>query len=532
MASDREEVEWQFDAPDLSAVATWLRQHGLEDNWRLHEAEPQEITDTYLDTLDWHFFRAGYVLRTRCVAGQPTEITLKSFGTREAGLRSRREISATLTEPAGDPSTWLTRAPGRVGQYVKAILGRDKQPIQPLFSVYTRRMRFSLRAGQSDLAEIALDKISVTQSNCAGSAALARVEVELLTDSAAEDVSRFVSRMRAACSLRPATRSKFELGLRAQGLKPIFNPDLGTPAMAAQVGKDETSATLAFAVLREHFARLLTLEPALRLGEDPKAIHRARVAIRRLRSALSLFRAHLPADAQRYKEALRWIAGLLGEVRDLDVQREQLLAWQSSCAFPWAEDLAPVHTWLARQRARAQASLLRGLKTTRYQHFASAFSRFLREGETAAGEAGHAPVRQALPRLIRKRHAKLRKLGDALTLNAPPEDYHALRIRCKRLRYALDMVAHLFGHRARTYLARCAALQDLLGELQDAHVVACRARAWATGAKPALPPTAIFALGALAHYHTQRIDALRAQFPARYQGIKARRLLHSALTKR
>ncbi len=531
MASDKEEVEWQFDAPDLGAVATWLHQHGAEGDWQMRAAEAQEITDTYFDTPDWHFFRAGYVLRMRCVPGQLAEITLKSFGAREAGLRSRREISAALAEPASDPSTWPMRAPDPVGQYIKAVLGRGRQPIQPLFSARTRRTRFVLRAGQSDLAEIALDETSIERSKCAGAVVLARVEVELLTSSAAEDVSRFVAQMRAACGLRPATRSKFELGLRAQGLKPTFDPKLGTPAVATQVGADETVATLAFAVLREHFARLLTIEPALRLGEDPEAIHRARVAIRRLRSALSLFRAHLPADAQRYKEELRWVAGLLGEVRDLDVQREQLLAWQATRAFPWAEDLAPVHAWLARQRARAYAALLRGLNTTRYRRFADAFARFLREGESVVAEAGQVPIRQALPRLIRKRHAKLRKLGDALTLDAPPEDYHALRIQCKRLRYALDTGGHLFGRRTQAYLARCAALQELLGEIQDAHVAAHHARAWATSARPALPPTAVFALGALAYHHTQRIDALRTQFPELYRGIKARRFLQSALTK-
>jgi triphosphatase len=531
MASDREEVEWQFDAPDLGAVATWLHRHGAEGDWQVRAAEAQEITDTYFDTPDWHFFRAGYVLRMRCVPGQPAEITLKSFGTRKAGLRSRREISAVLTEPAGDPSTWPARAPSYVGQYIKAVLGLDKQPIQPLFSTHTRRTRFLLHAGQSDLAEIALDGTKIERSRCDGAVALARVEVELLNSSAFEGVSRFVAQMRAACGLRPATRSKFELGLRAQGLKPTFKPNLGTPAVVTQVRGDETVATLAFAVLREHFACLLALEPALRLGEEPEAINRARVAIRRLRSALSLFRAYLPADAQRYKEELRWVAGLMGAVRDLDVQREQLLAWQDSCAFPWAEDLAPVHAWLARQRARAHAALLRGLNTTRYRRFSSAFARFLREGESVVAEASQVSIRQALPKLIRKRHAKLRKRGDAITLDAPLEDYHALRIQCKRLRYALETVTHLFGRKTRTYLSRCAALQELLGEIQDAHVAAHHARARAASARQALPPTAVFALGAIAYHHIQRIDALRARFPELYRRIKARRLLQSALTK-
>jgi inorganic triphosphatase YgiF len=59
MASDKQEIEWQFDAPDLSVVATWLRRRSAEDGWQVHEEGTQEITDSYFDTPEWHLFRAG-----------------------------------------------------------------------------------------------------------------------------------------------------------------------------------------------------------------------------------------------------------------------------------------------------------------------------------------------------------------------------------------------------------------------------------------------------------------------------------------
>jgi triphosphatase len=532
MASDKQEIEWQFDAPDLSVVATWLRRRSAEDGWQVHEEGTREITDSYFDTPEWHLFRAGYVLRVRSSPRCPTEVTLKSFGVRQAGLRSRREISESLTDAAGDHAVSVRQVTGPVKQHIRTIVGQGQWPGQKLFSAHTRRVSFALCAGQVRLAEIALDATSIHGADRSEPAtALARVEVEALSPQTTEDVARFVAQMRAACDLRPATRSKFELGLRAQGIKPSFAPNLGKPAKPAKVGEDEAIATLAFAVLREHFDRWLTVEPAVRLGEDAEAIHRGRVAIRRLRSALSLFRAYLPAEAQQYREEWAWVADLLGAVRDLDVQREQLLGWQASRAFPWADDLAAAVEWIARQRAKAQAALLRGLNSVRYQRFALAFTRFLRAGEAKTNEDGSAPVRQALPKLIRKRHAKLRRLGDTLGPHSSLEDYHALRIRCKRLRYALEAGEHLFGHKVRAYLSRCIALQDLLGEIQDARVAARQARDWAISARPSLPPATVFALGAFAHHYIQRVDALLDRFPERYRSIKAWKSLHSAMTE-
>jgi len=191
-----------------------------------------------------------------------------------------------------------------------------------------------------------------------------------------------------------------------------------------------------------------------------------------------------------------------------------------------------VAEWLVRQRAKAQAALLRGLNSARYRRLVSAFARFLRAGEAATGESGHTPIRQALPELIRKRHAKLRKLGDTLRRDSPLEDYHELRIRCKRLRYALEAAEHLFHHhQIRAYLSRCVALQDLLGEIQDAHVAARQMRDWAIGARPPLLPASVFALGALAHHHTQKVDALLARFPDLYQGVRAWKPLRKVITE-
>ncbi len=83
---------------------------------------------------------------------------------------------------------------------------------------------------------------------------------------------------------------------------------------------------LAFAVLRRQLAVLRDKEPGTRLGEDVEELHDMRVATRRLRAALALFAGVLPVRAQTFRQELGWLAGVLGAVRDLDVQLEGLAA--------------------------------------------------------------------------------------------------------------------------------------------------------------------------------------------------------------
>src|SRR5690606_24114464 len=66
--------------------------------------------------------------------------------------------------------------------------------------------------------------------------------------------------------------------------------------------------------------RQYRLNEALIRRQNPEALHQARVALRRLRSAFSIFAPLLDDDAfTRLRDEIRWLAGALGEARDLDV---------------------------------------------------------------------------------------------------------------------------------------------------------------------------------------------------------------------
>ena len=92
--TDHQEVEWQFDANDLSTIEQWLLARPSDSGVTVSPSSTDHLTDTYYDTDDWRCHRVGFALRVR-QHGDEIEATLKAFKsqTKIAGLRSRREIT-------------------------------------------------------------------------------------------------------------------------------------------------------------------------------------------------------------------------------------------------------------------------------------------------------------------------------------------------------------------------------------------------------------------------------------------------------
>lgn len=531
MAENQQEIEWQFDVQDLGRVEAWLRVRAAAGDLQFHFGVPEEQADSYYDTADWRFFRANYALRVRQLTDARNEATLKSFGTQKDGLRQRHEINEPLNAHARtrDPAKALAVATGLVGVRVRAVLG--KHPLRRLFDARTQRRRVVVRREGARLAEIALDNLSIAADRRRAPVRIHRVEVELLHEGMTEIDSRpsfdvaaaFVKEMREACNLRPATTSKFELGLHAQNLQPAFAVDLGQPDDAEHLGDQPTIEELAFAVMRGHFAQFLSREPGVRLGEEAEEVHRMRVATRRLRAAMSLFRDYLPPEAQRLRGELGWVARLLGGVRDLDVQLERLETWRTGEEALEPTALRNLEGLLNHQREQARSKLLDGLNSARYDRFVADYIELLLAGSSdASADVAANPARHEMPRLILRRYVKMREDGDAIDDDAPPTDYHELRIQCKRLRYALEFASTLYPKATRAFLPRLVELQDLLGAHQDAYVAIEEMRDLSLVRQPELPTQTIFMLGELSQRYAHQAEELREQFPKAYRRIKGK----------
>ncbi|BBL80761.1 hypothetical protein RxyAA322_26150 [Rubrobacter xylanophilus] len=482
---DRREVEWQLEAPDLGRLAARLE--ALVAEGMLLPPRRRRITDLYLDTADWSLYRAGYALRLRS-AGRGAEATMKSLAARGGdGLRERREIS----EPLLKPDARLLEGSGPVGRRVRALAGRRELGV--LFRVETDRTSYAFLLAGRKAATVELDSCEI-RAGTGGRRLLRRVEVETEPGVPAGELEDFVRELRETCGLSPAALSKYEAGLRAAGLSPPGPPELGPEG----TGHSPVLGELAFAVMRSQMRRFLAHEPGTRLGDDPEELHDMRVACRRLRTALRVFRKALPGSAARFRGELGWIGGVLGEVRDLDV----LLAQEGELPDG-------LRRALEREREEARDRMLQALDSRRYWCFVEEFAGFLRRGDRGHTPGADRPVLEAAPELVVGEHRRVREAGARIGPNSPAEDYHRLRRRLRRLRYTLEFFSGFYGAAAPEYISTLKNLQDLLGEHQDAAVAAATLRHLAREGRTAVAE-------GLARACEERARELRGLLPGRY----------------
>ncbi|MDJ0390503.1 CHAD domain-containing protein [Roseomonas sp. E05] len=237
-------------------------------------------------------------------------------------------------------------------------------------------------------------------------------------------------------------------------------PDLG----AAEAAED--ALALAIAHLTDV---LLAHAPAARPESGPEAVHQLRVAARRLRSCLRLFRPALDGPALRVLDALlRDFARALGEAREWDVFLGELGAELAAALGPdrrWEQLLRAAEA--RRQAAYAQLRAMLDGPAFRALVWQAVRTAALRTWDLPEGTEAAPPLRGLAAELLTRRHRKLLKEGRNLE-SLSDEARHELRLKAKRLRYAAELFAPLWpGKPARRFLKRIAALQQALGLAND-----------------------------------------------------------------
>ena len=528
------EFEWQFEVDDHAAAERAVRALAEDLGLALAPSGDRRLLDQYLETADWAFHRAGYALRVRSRDGA-AEATLKALVDQSDGPRIRREVSESLV---GADRLALLTAAGPVTSRVRAVAG--PRELRRLFTLRTHRRTFELRAapaaGDPDargpvLAELAFDETAVDPNGGGGGGAatsLRRLELELASGAALEAVEPLAAALARTPGLARASISKFGVGLAAAGLAPEAAPDLGP----TDVDRSSRIGEVAYAAVRRQLAAYLANEPGTRLGDDIEALHDMRVASRRLRTALAVFGDALPRDLLALGDELGWVADALGEVRDLDVQLEWLRPLANgAAATPGGSPLLPVLELLEQHRDAARVRMLAALDSARHAILVDALTAKLRAGiGTPATAEGAAPALHAAPRLLRRRWKGLRRRADRLSARSPDADYHAARIRAKRLRYASEFVAELYGKPARRVVDALKRTQDELGRRQDATITIERLERLV--AERSLPPAAVFAMGELAERERDAMRSINSAFPATYRRLRRRwRALDEALER-
>lgn len=213
---------------------------------------------------------------------------------------------------------------------------------------------------------------------------------------------------------------------------------------------------------------------AFRAQEAPETIHQMRVALRRLRAAIGLFRDALSGPAlEAARERAKTIAGVLGAARDWDVFREMLDDGPRAAMVEDAS-LSALLDAVELRRARSYRGARETLDAPPTLQFVAEFraAMELRDWTPAPGarEEGSAPAfaQEALTRLRKRVLKRSRGLADL-----SPEARHEARIALKKARYGAEFFQSLFAHRgaARKFSRALAELQDGLGAFNDMETV-------------------------------------------------------------
>lgn len=422
------DVEADFALPDLEVRSP--------DAGRAEPTTTRQET-TYVDTGDKDLHRLGLRLSRRSGDQRPGWAleAPRSDLSLESGARSR------------------TVPPGLADVLFGVRRGHELQPVLTATrTLTTYRVAAGADAAAVELVDTRLDAATMgIESTIAGWRTL-----EIFGDeSNAEVAAALAERLRTAGAVE-SSASHID-ALLSLGAVTKRRPD------------SQLLGGLVQAYLDEQIEAITWGDLGLRHGQP--VVHPTRVAIRRLRSTLRVFRGLIEVDQAATLDAeLRWIAVLLGEVRDAEVLSARL---QSQLVELPAEDvLGPVSshlvTALATQRSAGLKRARQAMNEDRYLQLLETLHGWRRAAPMAA-EASEPAVAAAayLTGARRKLDARIEtaRVGDAVAV-------HRARKAAKRLRYAGELAEPAVGKKATKAVRRATKLQTMLGRYTDADVTA------------------------------------------------------------
>jgi len=442
------------------------------------KASRQTLHNIYYDTPDDALHHQRMALRLRRVgdAARPQWLqTLKVGGNGDSALSRRGEwedtvSGAVLSADLLQATPWPELDPD----------GALFQALEPRFTTDFQRTRWTVRQRNGSAVEVALDVGRIVVGS--QTAAICELELELLAGDASA-LFHVAHRIARGIAVLPLGISKAERGYalarnalqqprRAQ--PPALAPDTPVPVAAAHL-------------LREMFGQFTHNLVSLEHCDDPELVHQARVAWRRLRSGLKLFRKTAWVQTIPGWQDLRPLLHALGGLRDLDVANLETLPMLAN-AYAAGDGTRQAH-WRAMQESLVQAADQQRQLVRAALHDPVTGANLLALTEWLEGglldDCVEEPIRgrkTTLRRWAQRRVARLREqLKRSLKDVDHPESAHRARILSKRLRYGIEALRPLLPkRRAHRWYQQAVRVQAEMGaerDLRQALEIAARLQA-------------------------------------------------------
>ena len=421
-------------------------------------ARTRKIVSVYFDTGKFKLRKSGFTLRVRAEKRRRLQ-TVKQEGERAAVL-ARNEWEQPISGP--EPDLKAARKTALKPVLTKKVARR----LKPVFETSVRRTVYPFRNGETEI-ELSVDEGEVAAGR--RSAPLCEMELELKRGSTA-DMFALAQSLADALPVQLSVRTKSDRGFQ------LIGGEEPVKSLPVPLTPDTTSQMALQAIARACLHQILANRPLIR-ADKPEGLHQTRVAVRRLRAALSLL-APMLVDTQSHelKSELRWLSGELGRARELDV-------FLNSVAKPLADDqrekpgAASLLKDVRRQRLAAYGRVHTAIGSLRFRQLMLKVAAWIEIGDwTRNSDAPvHALRQQKIVKTaineLERRRKKIVKRGRRLgTLSN--ERRHQMRIQAKKVRYASEFFAQAFPgkkaeRRRMDFIAALEKLQDALGELND-----------------------------------------------------------------
>jgi inorganic triphosphatase YgiF len=413
----------------------------------------------YFDTDKQKLRKHGLLLRVRH-SGNRFVQTIKATG--NSGLLERDEWETAIADEQPDLS--LAR-----GTALEALLnGKLKRQLRPVFETRVRRAVYPLANGARAIA-LAIDRGKIDTGS--KSVPLCEIELELERGNPAAlfEVARELVR---ALPAQLALKSKSERGYQ------LIEGEQNSAVKAAPINLAAGLSTReGFQVIgRACLKQVIDNRPALIAG-DPEGVHQMRVGLRRLRAAISLFRALLhDTQSAAIKSELKWLTGELGPARELEVLVQRVVEPVQNRHPHW-QGFSVLLGELTKRREMALTQAQNVVTSARFRTLTLDTDAWLEIGDWTGPkddllrERGDIPVEIFAADQLALRFRKVRKRGNLLK-ELSAQERHKLRIQVKKLRYAVEFFGSLFSSqrsekRREKFLGTLERLQDGLGELND-----------------------------------------------------------------
>ena len=456
------EIELKLEVPE-HALARLTRSRLLQKAQRATQ-RPTYLVSVYYDTDTRKLRKHGLTLRVRRIGRRYVQ-TIKRESDASSALMDRCEWEHHIAGRKPD----LALA-GDTG--LESILSKKLQArLKPLFETRVRRMVYPIRGRNSEI-ELTIDKGTIAAGR--RSSPICEVELELKRGDAAE-LFKVARKLAQQVPAQLTVISKPERGYAL-----IVGKKASAVGAAAVAISPDASCQTAFQIsARACLHQIVANQNPTRTG-DPEGVHQARVGLRRLRAAISLFGGMLrdPRSGTIERE-LKWITGELGPARDLDVFLKGVVT-PATAGKSRHPGMATLTCDLRRKRREAFGRARSAIESDRFRALVLDVAAWIeagdwtRKADKLARATRDQPIATAAAAEMQRRRKKIMKLGTKL-VELDPARRHRMRIQAKKLRYASDFFGVTFPgkkavRRRKEFIASLGQLQDTLGDLNDISV--------------------------------------------------------------